>query len=1228
MLVMGGDRSDAGLVVALLGPVEVGPAGGLMAAVAQPRLRVLLGLLGVVDGRVVTAEALVDGLWGEEWSPGRERNLHALVYQLRRRLAALEPDKGATRLARAGTGYRLVLGPAELDVAVFRDLAGRGREAARAGDAAGARELFGQALGLWRGAALADAAPLCPRLAGEAARLEEARLAVVEERIGYDLALGRHGEMAAELAGLVAEFPLRERLAALLMTALYRCGRRGEALAVYDGTRRVLAGELGLDPGPELAGLQARVLADDPALAALAPAAVPGGAAPAAAEGAAAMGLPQGTVTFLFTDLEGSTRRWEAHPAEMREALARHDAIVRGAVESHHGMVFSTMGDGMAAVFGSARDAVRAVLAAQRELGAEDWGAVTGPLAARMGLLTDEGVLGGEHYLNQPLNRCARLMAAGHGGQALVSGATELLVREDLPEGCALVDLGEHRLRDLARPVRIFQLAGPGLLREFPPLRTLEAFAGNLPVQLSSFVGRAGELDQLAAAMARSPLVTVTGPGGVGKTRLALQAAADRLPSFSDGAWLCELHPAGDGEAMAQAVLAALRARQRPGLSTAGSVVEFLRTRSALLLVLDNCEHLAAAAAALAADVLRGCPGVRILATSQQRLGVGGEQVFGLRPLSLPPPDAGMAAVADSEAMSLFAQRAAAARSDFSLSPSNVAAVGEICRRLDGIPLAIELAAARVAALRPAEIAGLLDERFRLLTRGRADAARRQQTLQATVEWSCALLGENERRVFGCLGIFPASFDAEAAAAVAGTDGLQRWDVLDSLTSLVGKSLVAEEEGPGQTSRYRLLETMRAYAWQRLAAGELDRLRWRHAEHYAAFAERAGLELLGPAQLEWQLRIRAELDNLQAAVTWALASGDQARPLAFRVVAALAGFAVTSPSAVGGWADACLAQIGACPPELRGMVTAAAAWSAFFAGDLPLARRRAEDALHDPAAGDPISLAMLRLLLSQSYPLTGQPERGASIAREGRQEVAELGIEIFVGYFLAAEAIAWTAAGDYAAARPPAMEAVEVARRVQNPGLSAWAFCTAAGAIWPGDPQAALTLIEDSLALTRAGAFDPALDTALTWAGFIRARNGDLPGALAALQEAMAQQHADGNRLLLNMTLQITTVVLARLGEAEPAAVLSGAFSAHFPPGISAVHQDVTMGIEEAQSLARHALGEAAYRAALALGAAMDEDELVQYALCEYRRLADMRAEPGPQAPESPPGPAQPSRQE
>ena len=650
------------------------------------------------------------------------------------------------------------------------------------------------------------------------------------------------------------------------------------------------------------------------------------------------MGLPEGTVTFLFTDLEGSTRLWEAHPQEMRDALARHNTIVRAAVESHNGVVFSTMGDGMAAVFDSARDAVSGVLLAQLELTAADWGEVTGPLAARMGLLTDEGVLGGEHYLNQPLNRCARLMAAGHGGQALISGATELLVRDDMPEGCGLLDLGEHRLRDLARPVRIFQLTAPGLRGEFPPLRSLDAFAGNLPIQLSSFVGRVDELGELVTAVRRSALVTVAGVGGVGKTRLALQAAAELLPSYRDGAWLCELHAADDGEAMAQAVLAALRVRPRPGLTLAESIVEFLRSRN-VLLVLDNCEHLVRAAAALAADILRNCRDVRILATSRQALGVDGEQVFGLRPLSLPAPSpaASMTTISGSDAVSLFVQRATAARGDFGLTAANVSAIGEICRRLDGVPLAIELAAARVAALRPAEIARLLDERFRLLTRGRADAAGRHQTLQATVEWSYALLSETERHVFNCLGVFPASFDAAGAAAVAGAGDLGQWDILDALTALVGKSMVAEEEGADQTSRYRLLETMRAYARQQLAAaGGQDLVQRRHAEHYAAFAEQAGPGLLGPQQLSWQRQIQGELDNLQAAVTWTF-TGDQTGQFAFRIVAALAFSAVFGRSAVGAWAERALAEARTCSPETRASVIAAAGWSAFW-GRRPPAR--------------------------------------------------------------------------------------------------------------------------------------------------------------------------------------------------------------------------------------------------------------------------------------------------
>ncbi len=807
----------------------------------------------------------------------------------------------------------------------------------------------------------------------------------------------------------------------------------------------------------------------------------------------------------------------------------------------------------------------------------------------------------------------AEQAAPGFAGLLRQLRADAGLTQEELAEAASL---SPRSISDLERGINLTarretaRLLADALSLAGPQRALFEAaargrpFAGDLPVQLSSFVGRVDELAGLAAAMQRFSLVTVVGVGGVGKTRLALHAAAGRQLSVREGAWLCELHRADDGETMAEAVLAALQVRPRPGISLAGSVVEFLRTRSVLLL-LDNCEHLLNAAGALAVDILRSCREVRILATSRQALGVDGEQVFGLTPLSLPAPsETSIQAVGASDAVSLFVQRATAARRDFCLNTGNAAAVGEICRRLDGLPLAIELAAARVAAMRPAEIAGLLDERFRLLTRGRADAADRHQTLQAAVEWSYALLAETERRIFNCLGVFPASFDAAAAADVVGACGLHWWEAIDGLTALVSKSMVAEEEGPDQTSRYRLLETMRVYALEQLAAaGELDLLRRQHAEHYAEFAERAGPELLGPLQLDWQRRIGIELDNLQAAVIWALTGNDQTRQFAFRIVAALAFTAVYGRGAVGVWAERALAQSGTCPREARAAVIATAAWSAFFAGDLLSAQLRGEDALREPVGSDPTGLGMARALLSRTYALSGQPERGASIAREGCEQFANQSIEVVVGYLLAMEAMAWDAADDHVAARQPAMQAVEIARKARNPALSAMAFYAAAAAVWIDDPKTALTFIEDSLALTRAGALDSILGYALSLAAAIRIHNGDLPGALIVLQEATVQQHGHGNRLGLGITLQRGATALAQLGEAEPAATLTGAVSANF--AVTSGTANIRLGSDEAQALARHSLGEAAYSIALRRGAAMDDDQVTDYALGEFRRLLD-----------------------
>ncbi len=471
--------------------------------------------------------------------------------------------------------------------------------------------------------------------------------------------------------------------------------------------------------------------------------------------------LPTGTVTFLFTDLEGSTRLWERHPEAMRTALARHDEILRDAVGQRSGVVVKTTGDGLHAAFAVAADAVAAAADAQQVLLDEAW-ALPEPLRVRMGLHTGRAEIRTGDYYGPAVNRAARVSAAAHGGQVVVSHATEELVRDDLPAGAALTDLGEHRLRDLARPERVYQVDAPGLRSDFPPLRSIDAYPTNLPLQLSSFVGREREIATIAKELYDARLVTLTGVGGVGKTRLSIQVAAEVLPHYRDGVWLCELAAATDPDSLAQVVASTLGVAQRPGLDLAASILEYLRGRE-LLVLLDNCEHLLDAAGRLGEGVLRECAGVRILATSREGLGVEGERVVALRSLGVPEQGAGSDAAAASEAVRLFLERAHAAQAEFELDAASVEAVGEICRRLDGIPLAIELAAARVVAMHPREIADHLDERFRLLTGGRRTAVERHHTLRATVDWSYSLLGPTEQAVFARLGVFAGSFDASAA---------------------------------------------------------------------------------------------------------------------------------------------------------------------------------------------------------------------------------------------------------------------------------------------------------------------------------------------------------------------------------------------------------------------------------------------------------------------------------
>lgn len=578
---------------------------------------------------------------------------------------------------------------------------------------------------------------------------------------------------------------------------------------------------------------------------------------------------PIGEVTFLFTDLEGSTHLWEDHPEAMTEALAIHDARLRTAITDHNGYVFSTAGDSFAVAFDSAVDAMTAAIAAQRALGSP-CGALT--LRMRVGLHTGVASLRDGDYFGSVVNRCARLMSAGHGGQVLISAATQALVDSKLGPGIDLVDVGEHRLKDLREPEHIFELRGPDLPSGFPPLRTLGGAARDLPVQLTDFVGRTHEISEVDRLLDDHRLVTLTGSGGSGKTRLALQVAADRLDRHPGATVLVELEAITDPQLVADEVAERVDATGTPDTTPTQAAVARIGERS-MLLLLDNCEHVIDTVAELARELLLGCPNLRILATSQQALDIAGECRYRVPSLGLPDSSRAAEAVA-SDAVQLFATRASAARSDFVVDADNVDAVVSICRRLDGIPLAIELAAARVRVLSPEQIADRLDERFRLLSSTGRDIPPRHQTLRAAMDWSHDLLSETERAVVRRISVFAGDFTIEAAESVCEGDPVDTIDVLDHLTSLVDKSLVTPQHDRRET-RFRLLDSIRAYGAERLEeADEADAVRARHAAYFTDVAERLYVQRRAGEIRPAIDGLTRDEDNIRAALRSTIDAGD------------------------------------------------------------------------------------------------------------------------------------------------------------------------------------------------------------------------------------------------------------------------------------------------------------------------------------------------------------------
>jgi predicted ATPase/class 3 adenylate cyclase len=585
---------------------------------------------------------------------------------------------------------------------------------------------------------------------------------------------------------------------------------------------------------------------------------------------------PSGTVTFLFTDIEGSTRLAQQYPQEMPGLLARHNEILAGSIEKWNGFIFQIVGDSISAAFHSAGDALQAALESQRQIRCEEWSPA--PVRVRMGIHTGAAQLGGDDQYTgyAVLAATQRIMSAGHGGQILLSGATRELVRDTLPGGAELQDLGEKRLKDLLRPEHLYQLNGPDAPKTFPPLKTLDSHPNNLPVQLTTFIGREQEMAEVKGELEQHRLVTLTGSGGTGKTRLSLQVAADLLEKFAHGVWFVELAPLSDPALIAQTILSVIGITEQPGRSALEALGEYLHEKQTLI-VLDNCEHLVYDCARITQALLNAAPGLRFLASSREALGVRGEAAYPVPSLSLPdlkhlPVVEGLSQY---EAVRLFIDRALLVAPHFAVDNDNAPYIAQICYRLDGIPLAIELAAARVRMLSVDQISKRLDDRFRLLTGGARTALPRQQTLRALIDWSYDLLSEPERLLLRRLSVFAGGWTLEAAEGICTGQGIEPFEVLDLLTQLVNKSLaivLAEGSQSGEV-RYRMLETVRQYGREKLFdIGGGESIRGRHLAYFVSLTEQAEPELFRANQVFWLNKLDDELDNLRLALEWALAA--------------------------------------------------------------------------------------------------------------------------------------------------------------------------------------------------------------------------------------------------------------------------------------------------------------------------------------------------------------------
>jgi predicted ATPase len=863
---------------------------------------------------------------------------------------------------------------------------------------------------------------------------------------------------------------------------------------------------------------------------------------------------PSGLVTFLFTDIEGSTRRWETDADAMRTTLAAHDELMRATVAAHNGWLFKHTGDGVCAAFASPKAAVDAAVAAQRAL----------ELPVRMGIATGEAELRGNDYFGAVLNRAARVMAAGHGGQVLVDGATAELLSD-----AALRDLGAHRLRDIARPINVFQVSADGLRSEFPTLRTLDSKPGNLRRQTTTFVGREAELADVSAAIKAHRLVTLTGVGGVGKTRLALEVAARSAHDFADGVFMVEFASIGDPAAVPEAVAAALGIIQQPGMSLAESVAAALENRSRLL-VFDNCEHVLDASADIAEAILTRSTKVTILATSREGLRLAEEQLW-----PVPSLDVGTSAAA------LFVDRAQAVAPAFSLTRDDADAVAEICRRLDGIPLAIELAASRLVSMTVAEVRDRLDDRFRLLV-GSRRGLERHQTLRHAVQWSYELLDDDERSLFDGCSVFAGGFDLAAAHEIAGAD--DDFATLDLLDALVRKSLLTADRSSGRT-RFSMLETIRGFAEEQLVAdGSADHTRDAHARYFAGLQSDILALWDSPRQREAPDWFAVELPNLRTAFRWAADHDDIETAAAITSYAAVLSYWLQQyePST---WAEELIEPaVAVGHPKLAMLYLVAA--QCYIAGrndNFGRYTAAAQEAI-ETGGSDEVPVVH-HTILGGGYLATVPPEECV----DWQRSLAERYSDKF-DYIGPNLVFALIFAGAEAEAKAAAEKLVSTAGANDNPTLQCAAFYVYGHMIGRSDPVAAAEPLRKALK-TAQSVCNRQLESVTSFElANVAAMTGDALGALDYIALSVSSYYDSGSSSYVSGPVGILVAFLDELGQYEQAATISGFSGSAIPliynPQIGSAHAHL-----------REVLGNEQYEALSGIGAGMTNAAMAGYAL-------------------------------